>query len=194
MEKGIWRTNGEVCGGPWLELAGFAKAGSGAARVYGDVEDPGQENPFPDAAPKVVVRFFFGSRAVGRRQGDQGDPCPVQQQQIAPLEAVFEKLGDKVDHFVVLGNFNRNLWHGVNEVAGAKAVRSDGTGDLSKPRAASVKAQNLFKEINDGMPTSSKASLVTMNYPRNEEAQKLCEHSKTESLKRGDLAPLTGRV
>jgi endonuclease/exonuclease/phosphatase family metal-dependent hydrolase len=92
-----------------------------------------------------------------------GDPCPILQQQVAPLEAVFEKLGDKVDHFVVLGDFNRNVWHEMNEVAGAKAVRSDGTNDLSKPRAASVKTQNLFKEINDGMPATSKAVRIPAN-------------------------------
>jgi endonuclease/exonuclease/phosphatase family metal-dependent hydrolase len=122
-----------------------------------------------------------------------GDPCPILQQQVAPLEEVFEKLGDKVDHFVVLGDFNRNLWHEMNEVTGAKAVRSDGSTDLSKPRAASVKTQNLFKEINDGMPSSSRASLVSMSCPGGEETQKLCERSKTEALKRTDLAPLTGK-
>jgi endonuclease/exonuclease/phosphatase family metal-dependent hydrolase len=122
-----------------------------------------------------------------------GDPCPILQQQVAPLEAVFEKLGDKVDHFVVLGDFNRNLWHEMNEVPGAKAVRSDGTNDLGKPRAASVKTQNLFKEINDGVPATSKAVLVPMTCPGNEETQRLCERSKTEALKRTDLAPLTNK-
>jgi endonuclease/exonuclease/phosphatase family metal-dependent hydrolase len=122
-----------------------------------------------------------------------GDPCPILQQQVAPLEAVFEKLGDKVDHFVMLGDFNRNLWHEMNEVAGAKAVRSDGSSDLGKPRAASVKTQNLFKEINDGVPATSKAVLVSMTCPGSEETQKLCERSKTEALKRADLAPLTNK-
>lgn len=122
-----------------------------------------------------------------------GDPCPILQQQIGPLEAVFESLGDKVDHFVVLGDFNRNLWHEANELAGAKAVRSDGTADLKKPRAASVKTQNLYKEINDGLPASSKAMLVPMTCPGNEEAQRLCERSKTEALRRADLAPLTNK-
>jgi endonuclease/exonuclease/phosphatase family metal-dependent hydrolase len=109
------------------------------------------------------------------------------------LEAVFETLGDKVDHFVVLGDFNRNLWHEMNEVSGAKAIRSDGSTDLSKSRSANVKTQNLFKEINDGVPPRSKAALVSMTCPGSEEIQKLCERSKTEALKRAEQAPLTNK-
>jgi endonuclease/exonuclease/phosphatase family metal-dependent hydrolase len=120
-----------------------------------------------------------------------GDPCPILQQQVAPLESVFEQMGDKVDHFVVLGDFNRNLWHEQNEVAGAKAIRSDGGSDLTKPLNSTVKTQNLFKEINDGLPASSKAVLVSMTCPGTEAIQKLCERSKTEALTRADLKPLT---
>lgn len=132
----------------------------------------------------------------GRLDADQGpgDPCPVLQQQVAPLERAFEQLplhgGLKADHFVVLGDFNRNLWHEVREVEGAKPVRSDGSSDLTTPLPADVKTQNLFKEINDGQPAASRASLVPLACPVAPALAQLCERSKTEALRREALAPL----
>jgi endonuclease/exonuclease/phosphatase family metal-dependent hydrolase len=129
----------------------------------------------------------------GRLDGDSGpnDPCPTLQQQVAPLERVFEQLPSKADHFIVLGDFNRNLWHEALEVEGAKALRSDGGTDLTQPLPAGVKTQNLFKEINDGQPLASRASLLSLSCPVAPELAALCERSKTEALRREVLAPLT---
>lgn len=131
----------------------------------------------------------------GRGKLDQdrgnGDPCPVLQQQVAPIEAAFERLPQGADQFVVLGDFNRNLWHEANEVEGAKALRSDGSTDLAKPLPAGVKTQNLYREINDGEPAASRASLVSLECKLGGPLAALCERSKTEALKREDMAPLS---
>ena len=118
------------------------------------------------------------------------DPCPILQQQVAPLEAAFEKLGEGGASFVVIGDFNRNLWHELHEVAGAKAQRSDGSTDLSTPLPAGVLTQNLFKEINDGLPATSRATLLDMACPGDEATKALCARVKTELVPRRDLAVL----
>lgn len=118
------------------------------------------------------------------------DPCPVLQQQVAPLEAAFEKLGAGGTSFVVIGDFNRNLWHELHEVAGAKPVRSDGNTDLTQPLPANVLTQNLYKEINDGMPATSKATLLDLSCPGDAATQALCARSKTEAVPRRELAVL----
>jgi len=133
----------------------------------------------------------------GRGKLDQdrgnGDPCPILQQQVAPLEAAFEQLPKGADQFVMLGDFNRNLWHEANELEGAKALRSDGSTDLAKPLPAGVKTQNLYREINDSEPAASRASLVSLECklaPNQAQLASLCERSKTEALRREELAPL----
>lgn len=118
------------------------------------------------------------------------DPCPILQQQIAPIEAAVEKLAANADQFIVLGDFNRNLWHEANEVEGAKPVRSDGTTDLARPLLAGVKTQNLFREVFDGEPANTRASLVSLECKLEPKLAALCERSKTEALKREEMAPL----
>lgn len=100
----------------------------------------------------------------GRLDGNsrKDDPCPVLQQQVQPLEVALEKLGSGNTSFVLIGDVNRNLWHEANEVVGAKAVRSDGSSDLTKTRSQETLTQNLLKEINDGVPPSSKATLLEL--------------------------------
>lgn len=131
----------------------------------------------------------------GKLDDDKGknNPCPILQQQIAPLESAFEKLSTGVDHFVMLGDFNRNLWHEAIEVPGAEPIRSDGSRDLTAALPASVKSRNLFKEVNDGQPPASRASLIPISCPGDETVQKLCDRSKLEALKPAVLAPLVAK-
>lgn len=103
------------------------------------------------------------------------------QQQVAPLEATFEKLGDGVDHFVVLGDFNRNLWHEFNRVTGAEAVRSDGQMDLSTVRPVGATTRNMLLELNDGAPASSKAVLLAPACKGNAEIGTACEQQRRTS-------------
>ncbi|MEN5202546.1 endonuclease/exonuclease/phosphatase family protein [Pseudomonas wadenswilerensis] len=128
-----------------------------------------------------------------RLDGDKGadDPCPVLQQQVGPLEVAFETLPLNVDGFVVLGDFNRNLWHEANKLAGAEPLRSDGETDLTKSRAATVSTRNLFLEINDGAPAGSKARLLSAVCPGAPLVKAACESAKTSKLSQAQRKALT---
>lgn len=119
-----------------------------------------------------------------RLDGNTGpeDSCPILRQQVAPIEEAWEQLHVGVDHFIVLGDFNRNLWHEANKVNGSEPIRSDNETDLSKPRAAGVATRNLLLEVNDGVPVSSKAELLSANCPGSPEVVAACEASKTAKL------------
>jgi 5'-nucleotidase (lipoprotein e(P4) family) len=119
------------------------------------------------------------------------DPCPILQQQVQPLEDVFEHLADGVDHFVVLGDFNRNLWHEANKVKGAEARRSDNTTDLQATRPAGVLARNLLLEVNDGAPAASKAVLLSAHCPGAADVQTTCDKSKVDVLTAAEASVLT---
>ncbi len=114
------------------------------------------------------------------------DPCPVLQKQIAPLEAVFETLAQGVDHFMVLGDFNRNLWHEIN--APEQAIRANST-EPTTPLVDTT-TNNMYRELNDGMPANSKASLVKLNCPVDAETQALCDYSTKAPLKGADKQKL----
>jgi endonuclease/exonuclease/phosphatase family metal-dependent hydrolase len=129
-----------------------------------------------DAAPKV--RKSKGIK--------KDDPCPVLQQQIAPLETVFETLAQGVDHFIVLGDFNRNLWHEIN--APDQAIRANNTEPTSP--LTDTTTNNLYRELNDGMPASSKAFLVKLNCSVDSESQALCDYATKAPLKGADKQKL----
>lgn len=122
--------------------------------------------------------------AGNRLDGDTGpdDPCPTLQRQVGPLEAELEHLAEDVDGFVLLGDFNRNLWHEQNLVAGAEAVRSDGSTDLAAARTAGVATRNLLREIADGAPPESAALLLSAACPGGSDVAAACEASKTVQL------------
>lgn len=138
------------------------------------------------------VRFLnvhLKSSCVSSLEGDRldgnsgpNDPCPILQEQVRPLEDAWEQLPVGSDHFIVLGDFNRNLWHEANRVEGSEPVRSDGETDLSKPRGASVATRNLLLEVNDGAPTSTTAELISVSCPGSSEVVAACSASKTAKL------------
>lgn len=133
----------------------------------------------------------------GKLDQDQGtdrgikDACPFLQQQVAPLEAAVERLGDGAAGFVVLGDFNRNLWHDMLGVDGAKPLRSDGSTDLTTPLPAGVKTQNLYREVFDGKPVAT--TLLPLDCGSNAN-NALCERSKSEAVPRRELAPLAASL
>jgi hypothetical protein len=122
------------------------------------------------------------------------DPCPILQMQTLPLEAVVEHLGDGVDGFVVLGDFNRNLWQEFNAVVGDEPIRSDGSTDLTSPRPAGVKTRNLLREVFDGQPVSSAATLLSAHCPGTADVQTACEASKTVRLDAAQTKVLTAKA
>lgn len=120
----------------------------------------------------------------GRLDGNAGpnDPCPILQQQVGPLESIVEDLPKGVDHVVVLGDFNRNLGHEAARVKGAEPVRSDGSTNLGRPRAAGVLTRNLYFEVNDAQPPQSSLVLLPAACPGTPEVAAACDASKTRLL------------
>jgi endonuclease/exonuclease/phosphatase family metal-dependent hydrolase len=112
----------------------------------------------------------------------EDDPCPVLQQQIAPLESIIEGLPQGVDHVVVLGDFNRNLGHEAARVSGAEPVRSDGSSNLGLPRPPGVLSRNLLLEVNDGQPVASRLKLLEAACPGSPEVTSVCDAAKGRVL------------
>lgn len=139
----------------------------------------------------ACVSPLDGGRLDGNRGAD--DPCPLLQQQVAPLESAFERLGQGVDHFVVLGDFNRNMWHEFHRIQGAEAVRSDGQTDLSKARPAHVATRNMLLEINDGAPASGGAVLLAASCRGSSDVAVACEAAKAGKLNAAQRKLLVGR-
>jgi hypothetical protein len=131
----------------------------------------------------------------GRLDGNRGadDACPVLQQQVGPLETAFERMGAGVDGFVVLGDFNRNLWHEQRRIQGAEAVRSDGQVDLATDRPPGVATRNLLLEINDGAPSSSQAVLLSASCKGSAEIEAACGASKEGKIDAAQRRLLTGK-
>ncbi len=150
-----------------------------------------------------LIRFFTvhlksgcvsALNATGKRRGhldkkiDDQDPCPILQEQIEPLETIFETLGDSVDGFVALGDFNRNFWHELN--ATETLVRTDGSDPTSK-RDLNTKTINLLREINDGVPAKSQAHLVKFGCHFDTEAAQLCDFAASAALRSDEQSRLT---
>ncbi len=115
-------------------------------------------------------------------------PCLMLQKQIAPLEAGLSALAARGGELIVLGDFNRNLWHEA-AVRDAAAVRTDGsaaTGEL--PRGARVR--NLLREVFDGDPPGTAAFPVPITCPGSETRERLCEKSHRDALGRAELQAL----
>lgn len=132
----------------------------------------------------------------GQLDGNTGpdDPCLVLQQQVAPLEAVIEELPKGVDHVVVLGDFNRNLGHETAKVKGAEPVRSDGTTDLTRPRASTVTTRNLLLEVNDAQPPASRLVLMPPTCNGAPEVTAACDAAKSRLLTAEEKRVLSDRA
>ena len=125
----------------------------------------------------------------GKLDGANQEACKVLQRQLRPLEAAVEALATGADHIIVLGDFNRNLWHEAHEVAGAEVVRSSGERDLSTPFPAGQTSRNLFKEVFDGSPDGA-MSLVPLACGSGPGQQSLCDAAKTRVLTRDETRTL----
>ena len=101
--------------------------------------------------------------------------CGTLQQQVVPLERWIEQKSADTGRFVILGDFNRSLWHEKN--ASGATVRTDGSAP-SGPLSPTGKVRNFFKEINDGTPTTSTATLLTETCPVNATSQSACEKAE----------------
>lgn len=115
--------------------------------------------------------------------------CVTLQMQIRPLEAAVEALPKGADHFVVFGDFNRNLWHELNQVPGSEPIRSDQEKSLTKAMAPGVLSRNLFKEVFDGDPGGA-VTLLPLTCSQNPAHQALCDASKKRALDRKTEVPV----
>lgn len=131
----------------------------------------------------------------GQLDGNKGpaDPCPILQQQVAPLESAIENLSKGVDHVVVLGDFNRNLNHEAAKVAGAEPIRSDGNTDMASGRPATTLTRNLLLEVNDAQPAASKLVLVPPTCAGSQSVAAACEAAKSRLLTAEERRALSDR-
>ena len=120
----------------------------------------------------------------GQLEGDQKD-CLVLQQQVLPLENWIEDSSKTFDRFIVMGDFNRDLWHELDK-AKTLSARMDST-DPSTPRDAKVRVRLLLPEVNDGMPVPSAMTLVAAICSKTEAANALCKKAKLVRLSQDEM-------
>jgi hypothetical protein len=151
-----------------------------------------EEDPVPDLAPQVGVRVASGSRAAGWQHGARRSVSCASAADGA-AGGLIEDLPKALDYVVVLGDFNRNLGHEAAQVKGAEPVLSDGTTDLSRPRAASVVTRNLLLEVNDAQPPASRLTLMSPVCTGSADLASACDAAKTRLLTSEERRVLTDR-
>ncbi|MER8548852.1 endonuclease/exonuclease/phosphatase family protein [Mesorhizobium sp. M0208] len=104
--------------------------------------------------------------------------CQILHDQIVPLETWIDRETAVTDKTILLGDFNRNLWH---ELEDSRAVRSDGS-DPTTPLPAGVRVSSLFEEVIDGKPASSAFTMLKELCPLNEVGKLLCGMGETRAL------------
>lgn len=141
------------------------------------------------------VRFLnvhLKSSCVSPLEGPRGDlmaaqeACEFLQQQVGPLEAWVEATASVTNRFIVLGDFNRNLWH---ERVDRSPVRSDGSSP-SSPLPAGVKVSSIFEEVGDGSPGRSDFLLLHEDCPQNGFIQATCATGEVMALTRPETRAL----
>ena len=123
----------------------------------------------------------------GQLESDQKD-CLVLQQQVLPLENWIEASSTAFDRFIVMGDFNRDLWH-ESDRAKTVSARVDSS-DPTTIHDAKVRVRLLLAEVNDGLPTQSKMSLVTAKCNVTEAANGLCEKAHLVRLSKDEMKAL----
>lgn len=117
-------------------------------------------------------------KASGDLTNDEDRDCRILQQQVLPFEAWVEDRFNATDKVIMLGDFNRNFWH---EVQDTGPVRTDGSSPQT-PLPAGVLAKNLFGEIFDDAPASTTVTLLPEACPSNSTTMALCHKGETELL------------
>ncbi|KSV76055.1 hypothetical protein N185_16535 [Sinorhizobium sp. GW3] len=106
------------------------------------------------------------------------DNCKILQQQVDPIESWVERESSGEAKVVLLGDFNRNLWH---ELRDQRPVRTDGSA-LSGARPAGALTRSLLEEISDGQPAASHLQMVEEKCQTNEIGTMLCTLSEIRDL------------
>lgn len=97
-------------------------------------------------------------RPDGKGQLDGNEPnCLILQAQIPVLEAWIENQSQGVDALILMGDFNRNIDQ-ENHAPASAAVRTPG--QPTDPHTPGTRVKNLWREVNEGQPGSSKLTLL----------------------------------
>ena len=182
----------------------------GGCEVYAPLalpERPAKEQPRPGLSVALriggkVTRFMtvhLKSSCVSPLEGGGGNgtrgqlasddkACLVLQAQLQPLEAWVQERSQGVDAVVMLGDFNRNIAHEASLPANAP-VRS--RGQATEAYAPGVRSNNLWREVNDGVPAASLLTALDTACPLNEETSRLCKDAKARVLDKGEMERLT---
>ncbi|MCQ1854463.1 endonuclease/exonuclease/phosphatase family protein [Neorhizobium galegae] len=113
----------------------------------------------------------------GKLEGN-GNNCKILQQQIDPIESWVERETSDGAKVVMLGDFNRNLWH---ELRDQSPVRTDGSA-ASGIRPSGVLSRSLLEEVFDGQPFTTDLRLVNEHCQTNEVGAVLCTLSEIRDL------------
>ncbi|CDI03339.1 conserved exported hypothetical protein [Candidatus Competibacter denitrificans Run_A_D11] len=105
-------------------------------------------------------------------------PCLVLQEQLQPLEAWLEQQSQGANRLMVLGDFNRNL---AQEAARPPSEAVRPVRNPTDPYQPGIRSGNLWREINDGQPPTSKLTLLPIRCLEGPSAP-LCEAAKTRLL------------
>lgn len=104
--------------------------------------------------------------------------CQILHDQVVPLETWIDRETAVGDRTILLGDFNRNFWH---EVEDDQQVRTDG-GNPTTPLPEGVRVNSLFEEVIDGNPASSNLTMLKELCPANELAALICEIGEARKL------------
>lgn len=182
----------------------------GGCEVYSPLalpERPAKEQPRPGLSVTLriggkVTRFMtvhLKSSCVSPLEGGGGKgtrgqlasddkACSVLQAQLQPLENWLQERSQGVDAVVMLGDFNRNIAHEASLPANSP-VRT--RGQASDPYAPGVRSSNLWREVNDGVPATSRLTALDNTCPLDETVASVCKTAKTKVLEPAEMAQLT---
>ena len=123
----------------------------------------------------------------GQLESAQKD-CLVLQQQIRPLENWIETTSTTFDRFVVMGDFNRDLWHEYDQ-AKTLSARVDASAPAA-PWDSKTRVRLLLSEVNDNMPTQSAMTLVSASCNKSDSTNALCKKAKMLRLSSDEMKTL----
>lgn len=112
--------------------------------------------------------------------------CAILQDQLEPLEAWLEQASQGADRMVLLGDFNRNITHEASTPS-SEPVRTQG--DATDSYRQGVRSNSLWREVNDGVPPTTRMSLLEATCA-GDPAAALCEAGKSRVLSKEEGAQL----
>ncbi|MGR9203989.1 endonuclease/exonuclease/phosphatase family protein [Rhizobium leguminosarum] len=124
----------------------------------------------------------------GKLEGGSSD-CMTLQQQIDPIESWLERETGDGAKVVLLGDFNRNLWH---ELRDQRPVRTDNSAPTG-PRTSGALSRSLLEEVSDGQPAASTLQVVEEHCQTNEIGTLLCTLSEIRDLDTAESALLASQ-